>query len=241
MLHRLIGDDVELTVRYSTSLDLRVKADQSQIEQLVMNLAVNARDAMPEGGKLIIETDACELDESYTLSHAPVRPGPYVRLTVTDTGSGMDQETLSHLFEPFFTTKNDGRGTGLGLSIVYGVVKQSDGYIWAYSEPGHGTCFKIYFPQKNAAANALAPQAAVGSLRGSETVFLVEDDGRLREMIHEFLSGQGYTVLDSESGATALAMMAKTDKPPDALITDIMMPGMSGRDLADRRRLNFHT
>ena len=239
MLHRLIGDDIELIVRYSTSPELRVKADQSQIEQLVMNLAVNARDAMPKGGKLIIETDTCELDESYMLAHRPVRPGPYVRLTVTDTGCGMDKETLSHLFEPFFTTKDEGKGPGLGLSIVYGVVKQSDGCIWAYSEPGHGTSFKIYLPQKRAVTDTLVPRAAVGSLRGSETVFLVEDDGRLREMIHEFLSGQGYTVLDSDSGAAALDMMAQTDKPPDALITDIMMPGMSGRDLADRASAKF--
>src|ERR1019366_2034841 len=162
MLHRLIGDDIELIVRYSTCPELRVKEDQSQIEQLVMNLAVNARDAMPKGGKLIIETDTCELDESYMLAHRPVRPGPYVRLPVTDTGCGMDKETLSHLFEPFFTTKDEGKGPGLGLSIVYGVVKQSDGCIWAYSEPGHGTSFKIYLPQKRAVTDTLVPRAAVG-------------------------------------------------------------------------------
>ncbi len=239
MLRRLIGDDVELIVRCAASQDLRVRADQNQLEQIVMNLAVNARDAMPDGGKLIIETDSCELDESYALHHNPIRPGVYVRLTVTDTGQGMDQDTLSHLFEPFFTTKEAGKGTGLGLSIVYGIVKQSEGYIWAYSEPGQGTTFKIYLPQRNAALNPVTPQPVVESLRGSETVLLVEDDCGFRKVICEFLSGQGYTVWDADSGPAALALLERNGKRPEALITDIMMPGMSGRELADDLRSRY--
>lgn len=233
MLRRLIGDDVDLIVRCAPSSDLRVRADQNQIEQIVMNLAVNARDAMPRGGKLIIETDACELDQSYALSHRPVLPGPYVRLTVSDTGCGMNKETLSHVFEPFFTTKEAGKGTGLGLSIVYGIVKQSEGYIWAYSEPGQGTSFKIYLPRKSAAVNPRAPQPGIGSLRGSETVLLAEDDPGLRKLIVQFLRAQGYVVLEADRAKVALDIAAEKAHTPNVLITDIVMPGMSGRDLAN--------
>ena len=233
MLRRLIGDEVELIMRCAASAELRVRADQNQLEQIVMNLAVNARDAMPKGGKLIIETDSCELDESYVLHHQPVRPGPYVRLTVSDSGCGMDQEVLSHLFEPFFTTKRAGQGTGLGLSIVYGIVKQSEGYVWAYSEPGQGTTFKIYLPQRNAPQKPAASPPLLESLQGSEKVLVVEDDPGLRMVIREFLNSQGYTVWEADSGPAALGLMGQSGYHPDALITDIMMPGMSGRELAD--------
>jgi PAS domain S-box-containing protein len=233
LLRRLIGDDIELITHCGTSSDVRVRADQNQIEQIVMNLAVNARDAMPRGGKLIIETDVCELDESYVLSHRPVRPGRYVRLTVSDTGCGMDKETVSHLFEPFFSTKEAGTGTGLGLSIVYGIVKQSDGYIWVYSEPGQGTTFKIYLPQRSATLSPRPSELSVESLRGTETVLLAEDDAGLRKLIVRFLRDEGYVVLEADRAKVALDIAAENAHPPDVLITDIVMPGMSGRSLAN--------
>jgi len=233
MLRRLIGDDIELTMRFS-SRAARVKVDQGQIEQVLMNLAVNARDAMPGGGKLAIETDLCDLDESYAIRHKPVHPGRYVRLTITDTGCGMDQETMSHLFEPFFTTKELGRGTGLGLSIVYGIVKQSDGYIWAYSEPGRGSSFKIYLPLQTAEAERAAEPPRAERLRGSENILLVEDDPSLRTMMAGFLKGLGYSVLEADNGEAALETVKGATHPVELLITDITMPKMSGRDLADR-------
>lgn len=233
MLRRLIGDDIELQMRFASS-EVPVKADQGQIEQIIMNLAVNARDAMPDGGKLILETDVCDLDQSYAIRHKPVIPGRYVRLSVSDTGTGMDQKTMSHIFEPFFTTKELGRGTGLGLSIVYGIVKQSEGYIWVYSEPGHGTTFKIYLPLKSSAVERVPVQSSVQSVRGSETVLLVEDDENLRALIAEFLTGLGYKIMQSGSGKTALDALTSQNETVQALITDIMMPGMSGRELANQ-------
>ncbi|HTZ96275.1 MAG TPA: PAS domain S-box protein [Terriglobales bacterium] len=233
MLRRLIGDDIELTMRLSSRLT-QVKVDQGQIEQVLMNLAVNARDAMPGGGKLAIETDVCDLDGSYAMQHKPVRPGRYVRLTVADTGCGMDQETMSHLFEPFFTTKELGRGTGLGLSIVYGIVKQSDGYVWAYSEPGHGTSFKIYLPLQVGEAGHATEAKTSERLRGSENILLVEDDPSLRQMMAGFLKGLGYSVVEAENGESALAAANGSADAAEVLITDITMPKMSGRDLADR-------
>jgi two-component system cell cycle sensor histidine kinase/response regulator CckA len=233
MLQRLIGEDIELTLRLSRH-DVRVNADASQIDQIIMNLAVNARDAMPGGGQLMIETDTCELDAGYSMKHRPVRSGRYVRLTITDTGSGMDRETMSHLFEPFFTTKELGRGTGLGLSIVYGIVKHSDGYIWVYSEPGQGTSFKIYLPLPCAAVAPAVLPAPVESVNGSEHVLVVEDDPGFRSMVVGFLKGLGYTVLEAENGERALAMVAAQHTPVQVLLTDIVMPKMSGRELADR-------
>lgn len=233
MLRRLIGDDIELAMRLS-SRSAQVKVDQGQIEQVLMNLAVNARDAMPGGGKLTIETDLCDLDDSYAIRHKPVRPGRYVRLTVADTGCGMDQETMSHLFEPFFTTKELGRGTGLGLSIVYGIVKQSDGYIWAYSETGQGTSFKIYLPLQVAEAERAAEIKPTERLRGSENILLVEDDPSLRQMMAGFLKGLGYSVLEAENGELALTLVNGSPDAAEVLITDITMPKMSGRELADR-------
>lgn len=238
MLRRLIGEDIELAIHFSCR-DARVNVDASQIDQVIMNLAVNARDAMPNGGKLMIETDTCELDDFYAMRHRPVRPGHYVRLTITDTGCGMDNETMSHLFEPFFTTKELGKGTGLGLSIVYGIVKQSDGYIWVYSEPGQGTSFKIYLPLQSAAVqdSGLATQAE--NVNGSETVLVVEDNQGFRSMVVEFLRGLGYSILEAENGEHALEVAKNADTPIQVLITDIVMPKMSGRDLADRLLSEF--
>jgi PAS domain S-box-containing protein len=233
MLRRLIGEDIELIVHFSCR-EARVDADASQMDQVIMNLAVNARDAMPGGGKLMIETDTCTLDESYTLRHRPVRPGPYVQLTISDTGCGMDKETMSHLFEPFFTTKELGRGTGLGLSIVYGIVKQSDGYIWAYSEPGQGTAFKIYLPLQQAKVEQEVAPSVNENMMGSENILVVEDNQDLRTMVVAFLKGLGYSVLQAEDGESALKITAGANTPIQVLITDIVMPKMSGRELANR-------
>jgi two-component system cell cycle sensor histidine kinase/response regulator CckA len=238
MLRRLIGDDIELALKFSCS-DSRVKVDPGQIEQVIMNLAVNSRDAMPEGGKLTIESSMCDLDESYAIHHKPVIPGRYIQLSISDTGTGMDQNTMSHIFEPFFTTKELGRGTGLGLSIVYGIVKQSGGYIWAYSELGNGTTFRLYFPFRATPAARPIIQPLIESTRGSETILLVEDDANLRSLIIEFLGGLGYNVIQCENGTAALAFTSKQAAPIHGLITDIMMPGMDGRELADRLITRF--
>jgi PAS domain S-box-containing protein len=234
MLRRLIGEDIELILKLTTA-NLKVNVDANQIDQLIMNLAVNARDAMPTGGRLTIETDVCDLDESYAMTHAPVRPGRYVRLTVSDNGCGMDRETIAHLFEPFFTTKEMGRGTGLGLSIVYGIVKQSEGYIWVYSEPDRGTSFKIYLPFQSAEMKSIVGSQRRECVGGAENVLVVEDDHRLRSLVVGFLQALGYSVLEAENGQRAMEIA--TALPADslhALITDIVMPKLSGRELADR-------
>lgn len=233
MLRRLIGEDVELIMRFS-SRDIRVNVDASQIDQVIMNLAVNARDAMPEGGKLIIETDVCELDMSYSMRRRPVLRGSYARIIITDTGCGIDQETMAHVFEPFFTTKELGKGTGLGLSIVYGIVKQSNGYIWVYSEVGQGTSFKIYLPLQSAEIDQADTPRDVKTVTGSERLLVVEDDHELRTMEAGFLKGLGYSVTEAENGERALEIALKIDPPPQVLITDIVMPKINGRDLADR-------
>ena len=234
MLPRLIGEDIELRIRPSASLGW-VKADQSQIEQVLLNLAVNARDAMPQGGKLTIETANVDLDESYARHHASVRPGPYVILMVSDTGMGMDTETQAHCFDPFFTTKELGRGTGLGLATVYGVVKQSGGWIWVYSEPGQGTTFKIYLPRvqedTDPAKLAKSPGPAP---RGAETILVVEDQDGIRELAREFLESCGYTVLVAKDGAEALEVAERHENPIDLLVTDVVMPRVNGRELSQR-------
>jgi PAS domain S-box-containing protein len=236
ILRRLIGEDIVL--RVSSSPDTWVvRADRSQIEQVIMNLAVNARDAMPHGGRLTIETANVHLDGS--LAHAPAvfEPGKYVMLAVTDNGSGMDQQTQSHIFEPFFTTKEKGKGTGLGLSTVYGVVKQSGGYIWVYSEPGIGTTFKIYLPcaeEEKASAERPRSDTDRAATQGSEVVLLVEDENGVRELAREFLQINGYTVIEAPDGATALDLVAHHPQKIHLLMTDVVMPGMSGRQLADR-------
>jgi PAS domain S-box-containing protein len=234
MLPRLIGEHIELKILPNATQGW-VKADQSQLEQVLLNLAVNARDAMPTGGKLTIETASAELDESYVRQHVSVRPGPYVILAVSDTGIGMDAETQAHCFEPFFTTKEQGRGTGLGLATVYGVVKQSGGWIWVYSEPGRGTTFKIYLPMVH--QDIEAPRHAKGqgeAPRGTETILVVEDQDGIRELARDFLESCGYKVLVSKDGAEALGIAERHKDPIDLLVTDVIMPKVNGRELAQR-------
>jgi len=234
LLRRLIGEDIELVVVPGGALG-RVKADPGQIEQIIMNLAVNARDAMPKGGKLIIETANIELDEAYALQHRVVQPGRYVVLTMTDSGCGMDAETQAHIFEPFFTTKEVGKGTGLGLATVYGVVKQSGGYIWVYSEPGKGTTFKIYMPRVDELGEAEQRSETPAKMEhGSETILLVEDDAALRKLTCRSLEDSGYAVLTAESPTEAARISEEYEGLIHLMVTDVVMPGMDGRELADR-------
>jgi two-component system cell cycle sensor histidine kinase/response regulator CckA len=234
MLRRLIGEHIDLRTNLDKSLGC-VKADQGQIEQVIINLAVNARDAMAHGGKLMIETTNIYLDEDYARRHPPQLPGTYVLLTVADTGVGMDAETQARIFEPFFTTKEIGKGTGLGLSTVYGVVRQSGGHIWVYSEPGQGTTFRIYLPIAGQAALAKqSPAAPAESLRGSETILLVEDEEALRGLTRDLLEHSGYTVLEAELPDAATEIARNYGAPIHLLLTDMVMPGMNGKDLATK-------
>jgi PAS domain S-box-containing protein len=235
MLNRLIGEDIDLVMVPGDDLG-QVKADPSQIEQVIMNLAVNARDAMPKGGKLTIETANVTLDESYARLHAPVAAGGYVMLAISDTGAGMDAETQSHVFEPFYTTKGT-KGTGLGLSTVYGIVKQSGGYIWVYSEAGKGTTFKVYLPRVTESGETAGTSAAVQmppTVRGHETILLVEDEATVRQLARECLKLQGYAVLEAPEGAAALQLARAHPGPIHLLLTDVIMPGMTGRELANQ-------
>jgi PAS domain S-box-containing protein len=232
MLRRLIGEDVELSTRLDPELG-SVRADPGQIEQVIMNLVVNARDAMPAGGKLVIETSNVELDSDYAFYHPTSSPGSYTLLAVSDNGTGMDKETRAHIFEPFFTTKEPGKGTGLGLSTVYGVVKQSGGYVWVYSEIGQGTVFKIYLPRVDEPVQqSRAREPAVVSFRGTETILLVEDEESVRTLTRSLLQEEGYTVLEAGSGNDALEVASGYCGPIHLLLTDLVMPGMSGRALA---------
>lgn len=232
MLLRLIGEDVSLVFKPKESLN-SVRVDLGQIEQVLMNLAVNARDAMPEGGKIVIETANIHLDETYSQIHEVVKPGHYVMLSVSDTGVGMNQATLSRVFEPFFTTKEPSRGTGLGLSTVYGIVKQSSGYIWVYSEPFRGTAVKIYFPSVDQPAESLVPSQTMVSLpTGIETILLVEDDEALRKVTTSLLEMSGYKVLEANNAASAIELSHRHEGEIALLLTDVIMPGKSGPDLA---------
>jgi len=234
MLRRLIGEDIEVVTKTASNLD-SVKADPSQIEQVIMNLVVNARDAMPRGGKLILETANVELDAEYAREHEGVRPGRYVMLAVSDTGSGMDQQTQARIFEPFFTTKELGRGTGLGLSTVYGIVRQSGGHIWVYSEINRGTTFKVYLARVEDPAATVQPasRSAVPE-SGHETLLLVEDDQQVRELTHSVLVDCGYNVLVAENGAAAVRVCEEHGSQVSLLLTDVVMPGISGREVASQ-------
>ena len=235
MLKRLIGENITLDTRLDEGLG-SVKADPCQVEQIIMNLVVNARDAMPRGGRVTIETTNTTLDANSDLEHVSVKPGEYVMLTVSDTGSGMDQATLGRIFEPFFTTKDLGKGTGLGLSTVYGIVKQSGGNIWVYSEPGMGTVFKVYLPRID---NADAPTIdklgyEATAPRGTETILLVEDEDVVRGLTRKILMQAGYNVLDAAGGEEAIRLCRTHAGAIDLLLTDVVMPGISGKEIADR-------
>jgi PAS domain S-box-containing protein len=235
MLTRVIGEDIDLVMVPAPSLGA-VRADAGQIDQVIMNLAVNARDAMPSGGKLTIETSNVSLDEEYARFHAPLRPGDYVMLAISDTGLGMDSETQSHIFEPFFTTKGP-KGTGLGLSTVYGIVKQSGGYIWVNSEPGKGTSFKIYLPriaERAEPAQIVASNESAFIEPGTETILLAEDEANLRYLARQFLEKQGYKVIEAADGAVAMQIAVAHEGVIHLLLTDVIMPGMNGRELAQR-------
>jgi PAS domain S-box-containing protein len=233
MLPQLLGEDVEVSLILDPALG-NVKADQSQIEQVIMNLAVNARDAMPMGGKLKIETSNVQLDEAYARLHPGSKVGSFVLLAVTDTGTGMDTATLSHIFEPFFTTKERGKGTGLGLATVYGIVKQSNGYTGVDSAPGKGTSFQIYLPRDAGQSVVEEPEPySADKLRGSETILLVEDSEPLRKLVKTFLDSAGYRVFSADSGESALEVSTSIGRPLDLLLTDVVMPGMNGRVLAE--------
>lgn len=234
LLRRLIGEDIML----STALEANLRpllADPVQLEQILLNLTVNARDAMPRGGRLVLETRNIDLEPTHRLTDGKIRPGPYVLLAVSDTGHGMDEQTRSRIFEPFFTTKERGRGTGMGLSTVYGIVQQSQGYVWVESEVGEGTTFSIYLPA-HTAGGAPGPRAAArpASQGGTETLLLVEDEAAVRFIAKRMLEGQGYRVLEASRGGEALEIAAQVAGPIDLLITDVIMPEMSGRQLAEQ-------
>ena len=231
LLGRLIGEDVHLQSTQRAELR-QIKADPGQLEQVLMNLAVNARDAMPQGGTLMIETSNVDLEESVAAVYSEVTPGRYVQLSVTDSGTGMDKETERRIFEPFFTTKGVGKGTGLGLASVYGIVQQSGGHIWVYSEVGHGTAFKIFFPAVDDDDAQSAVTETPGLLRGTETILIAEDSDAVRVLTQNVLRDFGYTVISADTPAAAVAMSAAYAQPIHLLLTDVVMPGMNGSQLA---------
>jgi CheY-like chemotaxis protein len=235
MVRRIIGEDVEVQVRGAADLP-PVYADPSQVEQVVMNLAINARDAMPGGGRLTIETHEAVFDEAYCRARAYARPGRYVEIRVSDTGAGMDAATRERIFEPFFTTTSVGQGTGLGLAMVYGIVKQHDGYINVYSEPGHGTTFKVYLPVGSAGAEEqeVAEQPPFGG--GTETILVAEDEEALRRLVRGVLEGLGYKVLLANNGAEAVEMYEAARGKVDLLLLDVVMPRLGGLESYERIR-----
>jgi len=239
LLRRVIGEDIELVIRVQSGWST-IQIDPSQLDQILMNLVVNARDAMPNGGKLILETSSVTLDDSYVGQHLGAAAGPFVLLSISDTGVGMDQETLSHIFEPFFTTKEKGKGTGLGLSTVYGIVKQCGGYIMPYSEPGRGTTFKVYFPHVSGTPEAPRASGRRAELPGGkETVLLVEDETALRELTRGLLEAAGYTVLEAAKVEDAIRLAETAHHKIDLLLTDVVMPGMDGHELSKRLTSSF--
>jgi CheY-like chemotaxis protein len=234
LLRRLIGEDIDLRVVLAPDLG-HVRADPGQLDQILLNLAVNARDAMPTGGSLTIETRNVHLDESYAQRFQEVRPGPYVMLAVTDTGCGMNEEVKARMFEPFFTTKGVGQGTGLGLATVFGVVKQSGGHIAVYSEPGKGTSFKIYMPRVEGEVRASGSHPGFAKIPGgTETILLVEDEDAVRRLGRLVLETNGYTVVEAGDGEQALRICEQYPDPIHLIVTDVIMPHIGGRELADR-------
>jgi hypothetical protein len=233
MLQRILGADVDLVSLRTKPLG-RVRIDPSSVEQVIMNLVVNARDAMPTGGKLTMETENVVLDESYASDHLGVKPGPYVMLAITDTGTGIDKVTIARIFEPFFTTKEAGKGTGLGLSTVFGIAQQSGGTVWVYSEPGKGTTFKVYLPRVDAAVDAVRAVAPPKDLRGSETILLVDDDDQVRAVAHSILQRTGYHVIEARNAGEALLHAERHPGTIHLLLSDVVMPQMSGPELAKR-------
>ncbi len=232
MLRRLIGEDIEVLLALAPDAG-GIRADPGYVEQALFNLAVNSRDAMPKGGRITLETCRVYLDEAYARAHAGVKPGEYVMIAVSDTGAGMDAETRSHIFEPFFTTKEKGKGTGLGLATVYGIVKQSGGDIWVYSEPGKGTTFKLYFPRVGDNAEELRPLPEPGRGAGTETILVVEDEPSLCELVATMLTARGYHVLKAGDPEEAARVAARHQGPIAMLLTDVVLPQMSGKELAD--------
>jgi two-component system cell cycle sensor histidine kinase/response regulator CckA len=232
MLRRLIGEHIELAIAPGADLG-QVKADPGQLEQAVMNLCLNARDAMRDGGRLVIETRNAELDARFAARHKPMAAGRYVMLAVGDSGSGIEKEIQSKVFEPFFTTKETGKDTGLGLAIVYGIVKQAGGFVWVYSEVGHGTTFKIYLPRVDQPAVAPAAAETPMSAKGWETILLVEDEPSLRAIAREILEEHGYRVIEATGPKKAIEIALSYPETIHLLVTDVVMPGMNGRILAE--------
>jgi len=232
MLRRLIGEDIELVLNLNPEIG-NIKADPNHIAQAIVNLAVNSRDAMPSGGRLIVETGNTQLDENYARTHIGVKPGEFVMIAVTDNGHGMDAATRRRIFEPFFTTKERGKGTGLGLATVYGMVKQTGGDIWVYSEPNRGTTFKLYFPRVAGETTGESPVAETASYNGSGTILVVEDEKSVRDLTVKLLTQLGYKVLAAASGKEALEISNAYSGEIALLATDVVMPGMSGRQVAD--------
>jgi CheY-like chemotaxis protein len=239
MLRRLVREDIEFNFRLGDSLG-RIKADPGQLEQVLLNLTVNASDAMPQGGKLTIETQRMKVDERHAHARPPLRPGKYVQLVVTDTGHGMDAPTMSRIFEPFFTTKEQGKGTGLGLATVYGVVRQSGGFIWVESSPGKGARFELYLPQAVGKEEEDSRERVPGSSRrGTETILVVEDEDEVRSLACEFLQMSGYSVLTAKDGVEALEVSKRLGGSIQLLLTDVVMPKMHGTELAEKLKADF--
>ncbi len=232
MLGRLIGENIDIRMMLHTK-SANIKADAGQIEQIIMNIAINARDAMPNGGRLTIETDTIELDEEYCKAHKDVSPGSYVMLIMTDTGQGMPPEIMEKVFEPFFTTKEKGTGTGLGLATVYGIVKQHKGQIYVYSELGSGTTFKLYFPEVKDAADEIEVRKKPVMMSGTETILVVDDEPSIRRLVVDTLEPLGYKMIEAGNGDEAIAAFKESDGKFDLLLTDVIMPGMSGKVLAE--------